>query len=425
MRIYEFLISPDDSTLGMSAISLVDKPAMESEFIAFNKTDVKPKYVKFQDEAKRIVAGLALIPDKLVYRVDEESGEEYFGFFSADTIEMIRDKFMADAVNGVTKNVNLQHNSNAVVDAYLVESFILRTPEMVDSVKAMGIEDAVLGAWFVSYKFSTSEAFQQAISGGFTGFSIEIMLQKELKLHKNNNKINNNLMTKVNKFIDKFKTLLDEMQNANTFEDAVVPESGMSIRWGDVGTPVLSVTVDEAGQETTAALPEGDYIIEDGRIISVDANGNLVEIKDAGTEVAPAGDEVLAVPPVEEEVPAVPAEEIPAVEGAPEEVPAVDASAKTLGEIVDVTKDGEYYITVSVQGGQIVEAYIEVEQSLVKAAEFQAVQAEVVKLKEQLAKPVAKPAIPEFTEFKSTQLSKEEKGKMNNLQLTMHRLNLK
>ena len=168
LRVFEFIINPDDEEMGMKAISLVDKPAIESEYIAFNKTD-KPVIFKFKDDKKYIVAGLALIPDKLIYRVDESTGEEYLGYFSAETIELIMDKFMKESTNGTLKDVNFQHNPDSPVKAHLVESFILRTPEMVEAVKAMGIQDAVIGSWFVSYKFDSKEDYDAAVNGGFTG----------------------------------------------------------------------------------------------------------------------------------------------------------------------------------------------------------------------------------------------------------------
>lgn len=482
LKVFEFIIDEEDNQTGMKAISLVDKPAMESQFIAFNKQD-KPKVWKFQDEKKYIVAGLALVPDKLVYRVDEETEEEYLGYFSAETIEKIMNKFMKESTDGTLQNVNLQHNETNKVQAHLIESFILRTPEMVDAVKAMGIEDAVLGAWFVSYKFDDKEAYDAAIGGGFTGFSIEIMLQKELKLHKNKNK---NVMTKVKSFINKFKTLLAEMET--NLEDVVVPETGKSLRFGDVGTPVLWVSVDDAGEEVTEPAAEGEYILEDGRTLVVDAQGNLAEVKEAGTPVAPLPEEDLAKYPWDKciadrlkdgysqsaadkicgKIKADNMEEVdldaviiglikagdtdleaeylkcnpkkkklesgefvdmpedmpmPEASGDTAQPEAIDVTAKTLGELVDVTKDGEYYIYVSVAGGKVVEATVEAEQALVKAAEFSAVKTENETLKAQLAKPVVKPAFLEFD--KPIEKPVADKAKMNNYEYTVARLGLK
>ncbi len=483
LPIYEFIINPEDKEMGMKAISLVDRPAMESEFIAFNKSEKKKVLFKIDDK-KYIVAGLALIPDKLVYRVDEETGEEYFGFFSAETIEIVMDKFMKEATEGTTTDVNFQHNSEDKTQAHLVESFILRTPEMVSAVQKMGIEDAVLGAWFVSYKFDNFDAYDKATEGSFTGFSIEIMLQRELKLNKNNNKVNNNIMAKFKKFVDKFKTILDELENAEVLEDAVVPETGKSLRIGEVGAPVQWVSTDEAGEEVLEPVAEGEYIVEDGRTIVVDAQGNLVEIKDASEPVTPLPEEELAKYPwdkciadrlkdgysqsaAEKICGKIKSENASAedVEAAilslikagdvdleaeylkcnprkkkledgsfadmPEDMPPApadsgsteqpDVTSKTLGELIDVTKDGEYYIAVSVQGGKIVEATVEAEQALVKAQDFNALKTENETLKAELAKPVTKSIMHEFTEVKE---NKVDTSKMNNLELTMHKLGL-
>jgi hypothetical protein len=436
LQVYEFLIDENNDTLGMSAISLVDKPAMKSEFLAFTKTPIKQKFIEVAG-AKRMVAGLALIPDKLVYRMSAE-GEEYMGFFSAATIEAIRNKFMKDKN---IDNVNLQHNDASKIDAYLVESYILSTEDRVNEVKAMGIEDAVLGAWFVAYKFGNSPeaeaAYQDTLKGKYNGFSVEVMLERELKLNKSNNK-NNNFMAKYNKFVDKFKALLHEFEVK--FEDVMIADGSGMIRYGEVGTPVLMVTTDDAGVESTAPVTAGEYIIEGGQTLVVDDMGNLLEIKEASVEpiapVVPEGlseEEIQAKKKAEDEaalaVSGDTAHVVPATGG--------DITAKTLGEMVDVTKDGKYYITVEVSGGQIVEASVEAEISLVSKADFAAqetiavelnktiegLNAKIVELQAQLDKPVAK-SIHEFTEVKVPTKTKEELAKMNNLELVKHRLGL-
>ena len=482
MRVFEFIISPEDNELGMTAISLVDKPAMESEFIAFNKEN-KQVIFKFQDDKKFIVSGLALIPNKLVFRVDEATGEEYLGYFSEATIEAVMSKFMADATDGSTKKVNLQHSDNPI-QAHLIESFILRTPEMVTAVQALGIEEATLGSWFVSYKFDNKEDYNTALQNGMHGFSIEIMLQRELKLSKNNNKNNNKYMTKVKNFVDKFKSLLAEIEN--TFEDVNVPDSGKTLRIGEVGQPVLWIEADSGGTETTLPAEAGDYVLEDGRIASVDAQGNLAELKES-TTVAPIPQEDFAKYPwdkcigdmekeygsksiaakvcgsikakgitmEETNVDAI-AEELiaagdsefeaewlackkkkfdeanlvvsgdtaqPSVSGDTAQ-PEVDVTMKTLGELVDVTRDGEYYITVSCMGGKITEATVEAEMELVKKTDLSAMKAENAELKEKLQKIVVKPLFNSFSTPTPQRKSDAELAKMNNLDKTMYRLGL-
>lgn len=431
MKVFEFLINPEDETMGMQAISIVDKPAIESEFIAFNKQE-KPKFIRFVDDKKYIVAGLALIPDKLIYRVDE-SGEDYLGYFSAETIEIIMDKFMKESTMGTLKDVNLQHDSERPVQAHLVESFILRTDEMVNAVKAMGISEAVKGAWFVSYKFDNVSDYEKAVNGEFTGFSVEIMLQRELKMNKNNNKINNvNAMTKLKTFVDKFKTLLDEIQNSGVFEDVVVPDSGKSLRIGEVGTPVTWISTDETGNEIEEPALEGEYILEDGRVVVVDASGNLAEIKDANIPIQPIPEEDMeAVSGSTEQVLSGDTAQVVAPTGDTAQV--VDISSKTLGEIVDISKDGEYEIKVVVSGGAITEATAEVSQNLIgetlAATENELttanqtivdLNAEIERLKTELAKPVTKSALTEFTEYRE----KSDFKPKTNLEAVQHRLGL-
>ena len=440
MRIFEFIINPLDMEMGMKAISLVDKPAIESEYIAFNKELKRQMYFKVDDK-KYIVGGLALIPDKLIFRVDEATGEEYLGYFSAGTIEEIMSKFMNESINGTTHDVNFQHNSEDKAQAHLVESFILRTEDMVKAVQAMGIEEAVLGSWYVAYKFDSVEAYDKAIEGGFTGYSVEVILQRELKLNKNNNNNNEKIMTKVKSFIDKFKSILTEFEDGEVqLEDGKIADSDIMLRWGEVSQPVLKVAIAEDGSETTEVMPEGEYVLESGDVLVVDAMGNLMELKPVAEAPAPIPEvDMEVVPEVE-----VPLEETPEVEvplavdedGNPiPEVPEADmpadVGAKTLGEIVDVGTDGEYSITVVVAGGVITEATVEAMQNLIAKADFEAkvteietLNAEIVTLKAELEKPVARPLFTEFTTLVDKNVTAEDKKKLNNLEYQLKKLGI-
>jgi hypothetical protein len=434
LRVFEFIINPEDNEMGMKAISLVDKPAIESEYVAFNKAEKKQMYFGVDDK-KYIIAGLALIPNKLIYRVDEATEEEFLGYFSAETIEVIMSKFMHESIEGTTHDVNFQHNSEDKIPAHLVESFILRTPEMVDAVKAMGITEATLGSWYVAYKFDNIEAYNKAIEGGFTGYSIEAILQRELKLNKNNSNDNKNFMTKAKLFIDKFKAILTEFEdNEVKLEEGKIADSDIMLRWGDVGTPVLKVAIAEDGSETTEPMPEGEYVLESGDVLVVDAMGNLTELKPKADAPAPIPEEELVeTPEVEVPLEVVPEVETPEVplEELPVETPLADISAKTLGEIVDVSTDGEYSITVIVADGAITEATVEAMQNLIAKADFDAklteietLNAEIVSLKAELEKPVARPLFTEFTTIADKHVTAEDKKKLNNLDYQLKKLGL-
>jgi hypothetical protein len=245
-------------------------------------------------------------------------------------------------------------------------------------------------------------------------------------MHKNNLENNNEkFMTKVKDFINKFKGILAEMEvtevdipTETTLAEGKIADTEIVLRWGEVGQPVMKVAIAEDGTETTEAMPEGEYVLETGDVLVVDAMGNLTELKPKAEAPLPIPEEELAVE--------TPAPEVP-VEEAPVETPMVDVSAKTLGEIVDVTKDGEYEIKVVVAGGAITEATVEAAQDLIKKADFEAVQLEVTTLKaenaeltEKLSKIKVKPL---FTEFNTPRV-KDEFIPKNNLENTLHKLGL-
>ena len=268
----EFTIDETDALSGVKTISLVDQPAIESDFIFLSKE--KPHYVELKgDNYKQVVAGLALIPDKDILRYDA-MGEPYFGYFSKATIEAIRNKFHKEQL---TANVNTDHNSNDYIDAYLIESYIIDSEEMLAAVKAKGIDGATIGSWLVAYKIESPEIFNKVVSGELNGFSVEIFLQK---FQKSKNKIEDKFENIMNKFLEKFKTLLAEIEK----EEAPVVEEkkletaktsdGKDISYGAVGE---AVTID--GQPA----PDADYTLDNGKVVTV-ASGVATDIKDAPAE---------------------------------------------------------------------------------------------------------------------------------------------
>lgn len=415
--IFEFIIDDEDKELGMKAISLVDHPAIESSYIAFDK---QSKLIQFKDDTKYIISGLALIPDKLIYRINNETNEEFYGYFSAETIETIMNKFMKESTSGTLQNVNFGHDSKKPVEAHLIESVILRTDEMVDAIKAMGIDEAIKGSWFVSYKFDNEEDYNNAVEGGFTGFSIEVMLQKELKMNKNNNKNNDKFMTKVKDFIDKFKAILNEFEDDKVnLEDKKIADSDVVLRYGEVGQPVLKVIVAEDGTESTEVMPEGDYVLEDGNTLVVNSDGNLVEIKEkADPEPLPEEDMNKI------KTPEVKLEEVK-----------TDLD-KTLRELIPLDKNGDYSISVAVIDGELkygsMSSWTEIKMAVeadkqkeIDELKLQLTNANTLntELKDKLDNIVIKPLFNDFNTIPE-KISKDEYKKMNNLEYQLRKLGL-
>jgi len=394
MKIFEFLIGEDDDT-GVKTISLVDSPAMESDFIAFDKQDKKLKYISLEkqgDEYKGIVAGLSMIPDKLIYRIDPETQEEYYGYFSQKTIEQIRNKYHKEMQ---TSNVNLDHNANAYIDAYLIESYILNTEARVEEVKAQGIEGATIGAWYTQFKIDDEEVFQKVLDGEFNGFSIEAYLNRELTTFgaamKNNFKEKEKKMKKnlIQKFKDFLVTLEAEESVSISLEDALVPEQGFTLSWGEVGAEVTKTYTNDAGEEVTEPVGQGEFTIEDGRVVVVDENSMLIEVREAEAE------------PEEEPAPAeepAPEEEVAAAEEEPaDEKPAKSDLDKSLNELLDLTKNGDYSVMVSVQDGKVSYGAISSWTEIRMASEVDALQAKIAELEQKLSEPIAEPKLTDST----------------------------
>ena len=154
-----YLTIDDDHETGLDAISLVDYPAIERNWMAFNKEH------KFAlNEEKRVVSGMAMVADYPIYRKDEE-GKEYYVVFDADAIRKIAYKFLKDAKTNAT---NLDHET-PVDGVFMFESFLI--DEMKPTPK--GFDKAPYGSWFVSYKIDNDEVWEDVKKGTFKGFSVE------------------------------------------------------------------------------------------------------------------------------------------------------------------------------------------------------------------------------------------------------------
>ncbi|MHA1212298.1 MAG: XkdF-like putative serine protease domain-containing protein [Candidatus Heimdallarchaeota archaeon] len=409
--LYEFFID-DTIESGVKTVSIVNDPAFESKLIAFNKTT--PQFVALQgeDKLKRKVLGLAIIPNTPVFREDPDTGQKYFGFFSADTIEKIVEKFHTEMNNN---NVNLDHNPDAYIDAVLVEDFIVDSNARVQDLKEKGIEHPnIFGAWATTYKIQDKKVFDTILNGeGQIGFSIEAFLDRILI--QMNQEINNNFKKQIMKsekknILEKIVALFKE-DEPQKFERALVPELGLQIEWNEVGAPVLQVTVDEEGVETTSHIGPGEFVTDAG-VIVVDDSSNLVEVREIPAveipvEEVPVEEVPMEVPAISLEddpiIPEVPVEEVPVeevpVEPVVEEVPVVEepvvevpeVKVKTIGEIVG-DQDGEYHIKVVVSEGMVTEAEVSSETNLLKE-QLTKLTTEKQILEEKLKEPIAEPQL--------------------------------
>jgi hypothetical protein len=163
MRIIELILDEDSKMSGIDAISIVESPAIESNFIALNSHKVEFKSL---DAEKRILFGPALIPNKPIYR--NQDGEEFYVYFSKATIEKASQLYLK---KGNQSNATLEHDGK-INGLTLVESWIKIDAEKDKSV-AFGMNDPV-GTWYVSMKVDNDEIWNEFVkTGKVKGFSIE------------------------------------------------------------------------------------------------------------------------------------------------------------------------------------------------------------------------------------------------------------
>ena len=146
---------------GIKKMSLVEQPAVDSDFIAFeNQEEIKFAY----DEQQHIVFGCALRADFPIYRYSERLGE-YYVTFSTNTIKELYERFMKEG----HKSVNLQHETDTE-GVYLIQSFLKETDK---GINPTGFDSITDGSWFVAYKIENEQVWEQVKNGEFNGFSVE------------------------------------------------------------------------------------------------------------------------------------------------------------------------------------------------------------------------------------------------------------
>jgi hypothetical protein len=163
MKIIEMVIDENDHESGIDAVSLVEDPAIQLNFVALNKhQEVKLAEV---DGEKRILMGAALVPNKPIYR--NQGGEEFYIYFTQKTVRRASELFFKRGYqNNVTEDHAIALDNNTVVESWIKEH------EAHDKSVAFGLE-APVGTWFISMKIEDEETYKKAKDGTLKGFSIE------------------------------------------------------------------------------------------------------------------------------------------------------------------------------------------------------------------------------------------------------------
>lgn len=387
--IYEARILDQDD-FGISAVALVQDPAVEVNFQYFNKEEDAEKF-KFsvQDVEQKIIFGCIIRADYPIFRLSSD-GMPYYIRFSADTIKLMAQKYLRE---NRQNNIKLTHSEGTDTDdVEMLECFIKDTSRGINPV---GFEDVADGSLFGAFKVLNDNIWAQIKDGTFAGFSIEVNMSIELPEYNYNRQVNKMKNTKLTRLKEAIKNILIQFEDERITSDKgiiTVMKNGDEIAIGDV-----VMGVDEDGNEVQ--IENGEYILTDGTILNIN-EGKIDEI------VEPELEQPKEDAPVEEEVIEEPVEEVVEVPAESEEVIAAEEIAE---EAEDAVKEAEEIVE------EVKEAEVDAKDEEISAlkgvieakdVEIEALKAEIDALKNE---PAAESATEEFAKVNSIRKTGNER----------------
>lgn len=199
-KLKKFKVGIDSETY---AISMVDEPAIEEEFVALAKEEEKVE-IQLSEDEKHMVYGAVLVPDKDIYRNNGE--QEFYISFSKESIEKMSQDFMKEYRQ---KEVTLDHSEEAS-EVCVVESWI-KADLFKDKSVALGLNEQLpVGTWFAGMKVNNIETWDRIKAGELRGFSVESIISLEEFGKQNENNMDINETNDMN-FWSKMKEVLSEV----------------------------------------------------------------------------------------------------------------------------------------------------------------------------------------------------------------------
>ena len=278
--VYDAIISDEET--GMFRISLVDDPAVMSNFQAFD-AHKKPMMYAIQDEEKRLVRGCIMRSDFPIYRRDEKMGE-YYVIYKAEEIRKMAEKYLLE---GRQNDVNLMHQEGSDVDGVQMVQYFIKG----DGIQVDGFDDCADGSLFGEFHVVNDSVWAEIKAGTYKGFSLEGVF--DLVPEQNKDEIQeivdlldgafkrifkpNTFMSKLSKFKAALAKMLQEFGNVTTDKGIISWDGDEDLKAGD------SVYVEDSEGNRTPA-PDGDYKTDDNKVIVV-VEGKVSEIKDAEAEI--------------------------------------------------------------------------------------------------------------------------------------------
>ena len=252
MNIVELVIDENDDVSGIEAISVVESPAIEEDFIALKNQEFKLAEV---DKEKRILMGAALVPNKPIYRRNGE--DEYYIYFSKDTVRKASELFF---IRGNQNNSTLEHNM-PLTGLTAVESWIVEGEK--DKTRHYGLGVPV-GTWMVSMKVHNDDVWNNYVkTGKVKGFSIEGYFAD--KLERPQDKSIKDELAKIEEeeaqhILDQLTNLFDNEQEFESYADYPDAVKNNAKRGIELNEKVNNKCATQVGKVRAQQLAKGEAI---------------------------------------------------------------------------------------------------------------------------------------------------------------------
>lgn len=291
LPLYRVVLGSQD---GVVRVSLVDDPAVQSNFDVFRKEAGKaPVLYAVQDEDRHLVSGVVLRADWPIFRRDNPADPGYYVTFGKDVIRQIAERYLAE---GYQNRVDTAHDGNEVEGVEMVQFFLKDTAAGVDPE---GFDDIADGSLFAEYHVTNEDVWAEIKAGTFKGFSVEIfytlipaadtMARRDdddaeavtSLLKQLFSRITN--MSKLSQLRAKLAKIFAEFGSVTTDKGVIHWDGDEDLKAGD------RVYVEDADGNRTAA-EDGEYVTADNKTVVV-VDGEVSEIRDPESEVASEGDD--------------------------------------------------------------------------------------------------------------------------------------
>tara|TARA_R110000824_G_scaffold383065_2_gene576440 strand:- start:2986 stop:3873 length:888 start_codon:yes stop_codon:yes gene_type:complete len=211
-KIVELVIADDSQELAIDAISLVESPAIEQDFVFFGKEKNNLTFAKV-DEEKRMLVSPALIPNKQIFRYDPNTDSDYYVFFSPETVRKASELYLKH-----NNHHKATHEHNERVSGVLtVESWIIEDTKK-DKSTLYGFS-LPKGTWMVKMKIENEELWKKIKAGELKGLSIEGYFTNKFEQMQKKEPTDAEILSALNEIIKEKTELKSEKVELGAIDD--------------------------------------------------------------------------------------------------------------------------------------------------------------------------------------------------------------